>query len=139
MQIISPKSQTFSWVITRSSRPAVFFKREFHKIDRKSPVLESLLNKVAVLHPATLFKKETPAQTFSYEFLTPPGACFVFHYSHYAFLSVGFFNKTSLMKIFGYIFAISKRTRMKNKLNEDMILVANLVPSFRYKRKATFF
>ena len=41
---------------------------EFRKIHRKSPLMESLLNKVAVPQSATLFKKETPAQAFSYEF-----------------------------------------------------------------------
>ena len=38
------------------------------KIHRKSPVLDSPLNKAEILQSATLIKKEAPAQTFSYEF-----------------------------------------------------------------------
>ena len=45
----------------RSSRPEVFCKtgvlRNFAKINRKTPVAESLFNKVPALRPATLLKK----------------------------------------------------------------------------------
>ena len=56
----------------------------FRKIQRKSRVMESPLNKVAVFQQATLFKNETPAKALSYEFSgfskTPPWGCLVFHY-----------------------------------------------------------
>ena len=41
---------------------------KFRKIHRKTPVPESLFNKVADLRPETLLKKETLAQLFSCEF-----------------------------------------------------------------------
>ena len=40
----------------------------FCKINRKTPVLESLFNKVTGLYPATLLKENTPIQVFSDEF-----------------------------------------------------------------------
>ena len=49
---------------------------KFCKIHRKSPVMESLLVKVALLQSTTLSKKQTPAQACSYEFCD----CSVFHY-----------------------------------------------------------
>ena len=41
---------------------------KFPDIHKKISVLESLFNKVAGFRPATLLKKETPAQVFSYEY-----------------------------------------------------------------------
>ena len=52
-----------------------------------------------------LFKKETPAQAFSTGRL-PVFFTISREISHYAFLSVGFFNKTLRMKIFDAIFAM---------------------------------
>ena len=40
----------------------------FCKIHRKTPVLESLFNKVTGLYPAILLKENTPIQVFSDEF-----------------------------------------------------------------------
>ena len=58
----------------------------FCKIHRKTPVLESLFNKVTGLYPATLLKENTPIQVLSDEFSeifktsffnkTSPGDCF---------------------------------------------------------------
>ena len=40
----------------------------FFKIHKKTPVSESLFNKVTDLYPATLLKEKTPIQVFSDEF-----------------------------------------------------------------------
>ena len=57
--------------------------------------MESLLNKVTILQSSALFKKETPAQAFSYEFCeiskNASGRLLVFYtisreVSHYAIL-----------------------------------------------------
>ena len=40
----------------------------FFKIHKKTPVLESLFNKVTDLYPTTLLKEKTPIQVFSDEF-----------------------------------------------------------------------
>ena len=62
-QRISWKYQRFTWVISRSSRPEGFFKRDVLEDLAKfkgnamywSLFLIKVLNKVAVLHPATSF------------------------------------------------------------------------------------
>ena len=127
MQRISTKCQRFFWVIFRSSRPEVFFKRgvlwNFAKFTGNPPYWSLfLINLHANFQSAALFKKrdsstgvfigkrllfkkETPAHAFS------TGRLLVFftisrEISHYAFLSVGFFNKTLRMKIFDAIFAM---------------------------------
>ena len=52
--------------------PEVFFKKrcswKFHKIDRKTPVPETLFNKVAGLRPATLLKKSLWHRCFPVNF-----------------------------------------------------------------------
>ena len=58
---------------------------EFRKIHKESPVLESLLNNVAVLHLTTYLKKRLQQhRRFSMNFAeflrTSPGGCSVFHY-----------------------------------------------------------
>ena len=53
--------------------PEVFFKKrcsqKFHKIDRKTPVPETLFNKVAGLRPATLLKKSLWHRCFPVNFV----------------------------------------------------------------------
>ena len=88
LQRISPKCQKFSWVISRSSRPEVFVEisalENFAKFTRKSPLLESLLNKVAVLQSPALFKKRLKHRRFPMNFekfwRTPLGDCMGFHH-----------------------------------------------------------
>ena len=129
MQRISSNCQRWlSWVISRSSRPQVFFKRDafenFAKFTGNPPELESFLHKVVVLHPVTLYKTKQNSSTevflwilrnFQEQVRTAAWLFTILRdVSHYAFLSVGFFNKTLLMKIFGDIcHASSKRIRMK--------------------------
>ena len=61
----------FSIVLSRSSLQEVFYKKVFLKTSkghRKTPVLEFCFNKIAHLRPATLPKKETPAQVLPVNF-----------------------------------------------------------------------
>ena len=43
--------------------------KKFSKIHRKTPLPETLFNKVTGHYPATLLKEKTPIQVFSDEFL----------------------------------------------------------------------
>ena len=52
----------------RSSRPEVFCKK-FHKIDRKTPVPQSLFNKIADLRLATLLKERLWHRCFPVNFV----------------------------------------------------------------------
>ena len=59
--------------------------------------------------------------------------------SHYAFLAVGFFNKTLLMKILEGIFVMPvAKNRNENILDVNMTLVGKHISStsFHYMRKA---
>ena len=57
----------------KKQRPEVFcrnrFSYKFRKIHRKTPVPESLFNKVAVLRPATLLKKRLWYRCFPVNFV----------------------------------------------------------------------
>ena len=62
--------------------------------------------------------------------------------SHYAFLSVGFFNKTLFMRYSEtYLPCQWQKNKNENKLDQEMILIDNLDPStsFRNKRTEKFF
>ena len=123
LQRISSKCQRFTQVIFRSSRPKGFFKRnvpeDFARFTGNplywSLFLIKLQSSILQLH----FKKRLQQHTLSYEILRNfqeylPAASWFFTISsevpHYAFLFVGFFNKTLLMKIFGVIFAMPVAT-----------------------------
>ena len=118
MQRISPKCQRFSWVISRSSCAEVFFQRyvleDFAKFKGNPVYWSLLLIKLQSSITQLYLKMRLQQRRFPMNFPDFQehlrGAAWFFtisrEVSHYEFLSVGFFNKTLLMKIFGDIFAI---------------------------------
>ena len=60
--------------------------------------------------------------------------------SHYAFFSVGFFNKTLLMRYSEtYLPCQWQKNKNENKLDQEMILVDNLDPSTEGKNFSELF
>ena len=119
LQRISPKCQIFSWVISRSSLPEVFFKRDvlenFANFKGNCLYWSLSLIKFQSSSPQLYFKKSLQHRCFPMNFAkfsrTTLDVCLWFftisrEVSHYAFLSVAFYNKTFLMKILEDIFAM---------------------------------
>ena len=117
-QRISPKCQRFSWVISRSSRPDVFFKRgvleNFTKFTGNPLYWSLFLIKLQSSSPQLYLRRDSSTGVFLWilryfkEYLRATAWIFTISrdVSHYAFLSVGIINKTLLMKIFEEIFAM---------------------------------
>ena len=64
IDLFTLKHSSLHFGINRSICPEVLFKREFHKIYRKTPVLKSLFNKIAGPMPATLIKRDSNTGVF---------------------------------------------------------------------------
>ena len=126
MLIISSKCQRFNWVISRSSRLEVFFKRDVLENFTKftgNPLYWSLfLIKLQPSIPQLYLKKRLQQHkrfTMNFTDFQEHLGCLVFtilrEVPHCPFFSVGFFNKTLLMKIFGDIFAMPVAKEQKCK------------------------
>ena len=113
-------SMPFTWVISRSSHPDVFFKRgvleNFAKFAGNPLYWSLFLIKLQSSPSRNFILKRDSSSTDAFLWILRnfqehlKAAAWFFTISrevpHYAFLSVGFFNKTLLMKIFGDIFAM---------------------------------